>query len=214
MSSLTDRINAAIKANDTQTGRIPMGGGPVLTPARTYTSPADSYENELGYDNPTSGLAPGAMRGMWQVNDQQQANVPVTVLTKSGATSANTLAAIQGGIPQNPKAIATTWAAVPQMVLNLNVTGPVQIHANVSVHSSVANDPAGFAIYRDGQLIGNHSVQTMPATASASTTVQLSAMDNPPSGKHLYALYWSPGAGTLVATSNYRNLYAINLTPQ
>jgi|SRR5208282_4528208 len=214
MASLTDRINAAIKANDTQTGRVPMGAGPVLTPARTYISPTDSYEDEIGFDNPTHSLAPGSNRGMWAVNEQQQASVPVTVLTKSGNTTSNTLAAIQGGIPQNPKAIATSWAAVPQMIKNVAVTGPVMIQASVSVRSSAVNDTIAFAIYRDGQLIGNHLTHTTPATASASTLVQLSAMDNPPSGNHLYALYWSPGTGTLVANSNQRNLYAINLTPQ
>jgi hypothetical protein len=82
------------------------------------------------------------------------------------------------------------------------------------VSSSAANDTAGFALYRDGQLIGNHLTHTLPSTASAASLVQLSAMDNPPSGNHTYALYWSPGTGTLTAVSNQRNLYAINLTPQ
>lgn len=212
--TLAQRISEAIQANDTKQGRIPMGKGPVLTPARTYISPTDSYEDEIGYDNPTVNFAPGSNRGMWAQNEQQQASVPVTVLTKSGNTGSNSLAAIQGGIPQNPRAPATTWAAVPQMILNLSVSGPVAINASVSVHSSAANDQVGFAVYRDGKLIGNHVTHTLPATASASTLVQLSAMDNPPSGYHLYALYWSPGTGTLVATSNQRNLYAINLSPQ
>jgi len=209
-----ERINSAIQANNDSEGRVPLGKGPVLTPARTYTSPTDSYEGELGFNNPTVDTAPGVLRGMWQVNDQQQASVPVTVLTKSGNASNNQLAAIQGGIPQNPRAPATVWAAVPQMILNLRVTGPVMIHANVSVRSSVANDTAGFAIYRDGALLGNHLTQTMPATASATTLVQLSTIDTPPSGLHVYALYWSPGTGTLVANSNQRNLYSMNLTPQ
>jgi hypothetical protein len=212
--SLTDRINSAIKANDTQTGRIPMGGGPVLTPARTYFSPADSYEDELGFSDPTHSLAPGATRGMWAVADQQQASVPVTVLTASGNSKSNARAQIQGGIPQNPKAVATTWAAMPQMIENISVTGPVMIVAQASVQSSAANDKASFAIYRDGQIIGNKVTQTTPATVSAACLVHLSAIDNPPSGNHVYALYWSPGTGTLTATSNQRNLYAINLTPQ
>ena len=214
MSTLTDRINAAIKANDTTQGRVPMGAGPVLTPARTYISPTDSYENEIGFDNPTDSLSPGAMRGMWAVNEQQQASVPVTQLTASGNTKSNALAAIQGGIPQNPEAVATTWAAVPQMIQTVKVSGPIMIQASVSVRSSAVNDTVGFAIYRDGQLVGNHVTHTTPATASAATLVQLSAMDTPPSGNHVYALYWSPGTGTLVANSNQRNLYTINLTPQ
>src|SRR5271157_1074538 len=212
--SLADRINAAIQSNDTKTERIPMGKGPVETPARTYTSPADSYEDDLGFKSELHSHSPGAMRGMWQVSDQQQANVPVTVLTSSGNSSNNAIGAIQGGIAKNPVAPATTWAAVPSMLLNLRVQGSVIIEANVSVRSSVANDTAGFAIYRDGKLIGNHVTHTLPATASAAALIQLSAMDSPPSGNHLYALYWSPGTGTLVATSNQRNLYGINLIPQ
>jgi hypothetical protein len=214
MPTLTDRINAAIQANDTQTGRIPMGKGPQQQIARTYISPTDSYENEIGPDMDTQGFAPGATRGMWSIADQQQASVPVTQLTKSGATRSNAIAAIQGGIPQNPRAPATTWAAVPQMMQHLNVTGPIMIQASLSVRSSAASDRIAFAIYRDGQLIGNHLTHTTPSTASATSLVQLSAMDTPPSGNHLYALYWSPGTGTLVANSNQRNLYVINLTPQ
>lgn len=215
MPSLADRINAAIAANDTKTGRIPMGKGPQTQQiARTYLSPADSYDDEIGPMSQAENFAPGGSRGMWQINDQQQANVPVTQLTKSGRTSGNAISAIQGGIAKNPKAPASTWAAVPSMLLNVNVTGPILLQANVSVHSSAANDTAGFAIYRDGQLIGNHLTHTLPATASAASLVQLSAMDNPPSGNHIYAMYWSPGTGTLTAVSNQRNLYVINLSPQ
>jgi hypothetical protein len=100
------------------------------------------------------------------------------------------------------------------MITNLRVTGPVQIMASASVQSSAASDTVGFAIYRDGKLIGNHLTHTLPAATGSASMVQLSAMDTPPSGLHVYALYWSPGTGTLVATSNQRNLYAINLTPQ
>jgi hypothetical protein len=215
MSSLTDRINAAIQANDRETGRIPMGRGPQTQQiARTYISPTDSYEDEIGPTPQAENFAPGAMRGMWAVADQQHASVPVTQLTSSGNTASNAISAIQGGIAQNPQAPATTWAAVPSLLQNVKVSGPIMIQASVSVRSSAANDTVGFAIYRDGHLIGNHLTHTTPATASAATLVQLSAMDNPPPGNHLYALYWSPGTGTLVANSNQRNLYAINLTPQ
>ena len=211
--TLTDRINSAIAANDTENGKIPMGKGPEQIPARTYLSPTDSYEDEIGLSPITVSHSPGQMRGMWSVAEQQQASVPTTAL-KLGNTSNNVQAAIQGGIPQNPKAVASVWAAVPQMILNLRVAGPVMLHANVSVKSSIAADVAGFALYRDGKLIGNHLTHALPVTASTASLVQLSAIDNPPAGNHLYALYWSPGAGTLVAHSNQRNLYAINLSPQ
>jgi hypothetical protein len=210
--SLVDRINAAIQANDTKTGLIPRG--PIQHTARTYISPTDSYENQIGPDPATVNFSPGAMRGMWAVAEQQQASVPVTAITSSGNAQSASLAAIQGGIAQNPVAPATKWSAVPSLITNLSVKGPVIVTADVSVRSSVANDTAGFAIYRDGQLIGNHVTQTMPATASASVLVQLSAMDAPSIGLHTYAMFWSPGTGTLVANSNQRNLFAINLTPQ
>ena len=212
--TLVDRINAAIKANNTTEGTIPMGKGPDFVPARTYLSPTDSYEDEIGPNFPIHTFHPGSVRGMWAVAEQQQASVPVTAITSSGNSNSAALAAIQGGIAQNPRAPASSWAAVPSLITNLIVKGPVIIQANVSVRSSVANDTAAFAIYRDGQLLGNHITHTLPATASVATLVQLSAMDNPPSGNHVYAMYWSPGAGTLVAHSNQRNLYAINLSPQ
>lgn len=211
--SLADRITAAIQANDTTNGRIPMGKGPVAQPVRTYFSPTDSYENELGPKESLPDLSPGATRAMWSVADQQQASVPVTNLTSSGSTTNSFKAAVQGGLPKNPVAPASVWATVPQMVKALQVTGPVLITANVSVESSAANDTVGFAIYRDGRLIGNHLTHTLPATASAASVVQLTAIDQAPTGEHIYALYWSPGTGTLVATSNQRNLYAINLSP-
>ena len=191
-----------------------MGQGPINSPARTYLSPTDSYEDEIGHIPETQNFAPGAMRGMWSVADQQQASVPVTAIRASGNTKSTFVAAVQGGLVKNPVAPATVWANVPQMITNLNVKGPVVITANVSVRSSAANDTAGFAIYRDGQIIGNHLTHTLPATASTACLVQLTAMDNPPLGPHIYALYWSPGTGTLVANSNQRNLYAVNLSPQ
>jgi hypothetical protein len=213
--SLTDRINSAIEANDTQTGRIPMGKGPSeRAPVRTYLSPTDSYEDEIGPTAELQNFAPGAMRGMWSVADQQHANVPVTVLTSSGNSQSNAISAIQGGIAKNPVAPATAWSAVPSMIQNVRVSGPIMIQASVSVRSSVANDGIGVALYRDGRLIGNHLTQTTPATVSAACLVQLSALDNPPPGNHVYAMYWSPGTGTLVANSNQRNLYTMNLTPQ
>lgn len=213
--TLADRITAAIKANNTQEGRIPMGRGPQISPMRTYLSPTDSYEDEIGPDSATASLAPGAMRAMWAVADQQQASVPVTNLTSSGNTESIFTSAIQGGIAQNPVAPATTWASVPQMIRNIRATGgPIQISGSVSVRSSVANDTAAFGIYRDGVLIGNHVTHTLPATVSSATLVQLSAVDNPTPGVHVYSMAWSPGSGTLTAVSNQRNLYLTNLTPQ
>ncbi len=211
--TLTDRIDAAISANNATEGRTPIGRAPIASPARSYFSPTDSYENQIGFDNPQVSFAPGALRGMWSVADQQQASVPTTAL-KVGNTNSNQLAAIQGGIPKNPVAPATIWASVPQMIMNLQVRGPVVIAASVSVQSSVANDTVGFAVYRDGKLIGNHVTTTLPATASTAMLVQLSSMDTPPNGLHVYAMYWSPGTGTLTATSNQRNLYGVNLSPQ
>jgi hypothetical protein len=211
--TLTDRIDAAISANNATEGRTPIGRAPIASPARGYFSPTDSYENQIGFDNPQTSFAPGALRGMWSVADQQQASVPTTAL-KVGNTNSNQVAAIQGGIAKNPVAPATVWASVPQMIMNLQVRGPVVIAASVSVQSSVANDTIGCAIYRDGKLIGNHVTTTLPATASTAMLVQLSSIDSPPQGLHVYAMYWSPGTGTLVATSNQRNLYGVNLSPQ
>jgi len=212
--TLAERINSAIQKNDVRGGLVPVGHGPQVPPARTYLSPSDSYEDEIGYDSPVVGHAPGMRRGMWQVYEQQQAHVPVTNLTSSGNTNNNAVAAIQGGLTQNPVAPAATWAVVPQMILPVRAQGPVHIIANVSVRSSIANDIPGFALYRDGNLLGNHLTHTTPATVSASSIVQLSVLDTPTTGQHIYALYWSPGTGTLIANSNQRNMYAINLTPQ
>lgn len=214
MSGFWDTFIGMLKGQNAQITTVPVGQGPDEHPARTYISPTDSYQDEIGFSSSLENHAPGGMRPMWQVYDQQQASVPSTVLTSSGAAKSNALAAIQGGIALNPRAPATTWAAVPQMIQNVRATGPIMIQANVSVRSTVASDQAAFAIYRDGQLIGNHVTHTLPSTVSAVAMIQLSAMDNPPSGSHLYAMYWSPGTGTLVAHSNQRNMFAINLTPQ
>jgi hypothetical protein len=211
--NLTDKIAQAIDANNEQEKAIPVGKGPIVHVARTYFSPTDSYEDEIGPDSPLEHFHPGSLRGMWAVAEQQQASVPVTALTSSGNTKNAGLAAIQGGIAQNPVAPPTVWAAVPSLITNIAASGPVMVTANVSVRSSVANDTAGFAIYRDGKLIGNHVNQTL-GTVSAVTIVQLTVMDLPPPGNRTYALYWSPGTGTLVANSNQRNLYALNLVPQ
>lgn len=212
--SLTDRINSAIQANNTTEGLIPMGKGPIPTPARTYLSPTDSYEDEIGFDSGTNSFHGGSMRNMWALADQQNASVPVTVLKSSGNTKSSGLASIQGGLVLNPVAPATTWSSVPQLITNLTTKGPVLIQGGVSVRSSAATDSIGVAIYRDGNLIGNHVTHTTPSTVSAVSLVNLSTMDNPPPGLHVYSLQWSPGTGTLTAHSNQRNLNVINLFPQ
>ena len=168
MPTLDNKISEALRVNNEQEKTVPVNKGPIVKPARTYLSPTDSYEDEIGPDSPLATFHPGARRSMWAVAEQQQASVPVTAITSSGNAQNAGLAAIQGGIAQNPVAPATTWAAVPSLIQNLRTAGgPVQIQANVSVRSSAANDTAGFAIYRDGQLIGNHVTHTFPATVSA-----------------------------------------------
>lgn len=210
--TLADRINQAIDVFQEQDARVPTGKGPVLTPARTYISPTDAYEDDIDFANPTHTFAPGHMRAQWAVSEQQQASVPVTNLTSSGNIQSAQLAAIQGGIPQNPQAPASpTWATVPQMSTTIRTKGPVMIAANVTVHSSQANDQVGFAIYRDGQQIGSHMNHTLPV--GVPTMIQMNSMDNPPAGSHVYSLYWQAGTGTLTANSNERNFYAMNLSP-
>lgn len=211
--TLADRITAAIQANDAKSGAIPTGRGPQPIPARSYMTATDSYETQIGFDNPLMGNAPGSARPMFQVYEQQQAHIPVTNLRTSGGANSNAIAALQGGITQNPVAPATTWAVVPQMMLPVKATGPIHVIANVTVRSSSNNDDASFAIYRDGNLIGNKVTHLM-ATVGSPTLVQVSLVDSPPIGQHIYALYWSPGTGTLTAHSNQRNMYLMNLTPQ
>lgn len=217
MAGLIDilqKLVPSIFAKESAKQEIVSGGKVSVDPrARTYISPSDTYDSDIGYDSGLDTHSPGARRRMWYVAEQQNAHIPSTVLTSSGQTKSNVLAAIQGGIGQNPIA-ATTWSAMPSMQINMRTTGPVMVVANASVKSSAVSDTVAFAIYRDGLLIGNHVTHTLPSTASTSALIQLTAMDNPPVGNHLYALYWSPGTGTLVATSNQRNLYAINLMPQ
>ncbi len=210
--SLVDRINTAIRANDTKTGLIPMGQGPQVTPARTYISPSDAYENELGFDDQMNHLKPGVMRPMWQVYEQQQAHIPVTNLTSSANLQNNEFAHIQGGIPQNPVAPAGTWAPIPQMSATVKTTGPVIVLGSVAMDSSVANDTVSLAIYRDGKLIGNFEQHTIPSNLP--TLKNMTAMDNPPPGNHVYAMYWKAGSGTLTAVNNLRNFYVANLSPQ
>lgn len=209
--TLVDRINSAIAANDTKTGLIPMGQGPKFPTARTYISPSDAYETEIGFNDPTSSLHPGVHRPMWQVYEQQQAHIPVTNLTRSGSVQNNEFQHIQGGIPQNPVAPAG-WNPIPQMSATVKTTGPVLILGSVSVDSSVANDTIGLAIYRDGKLIGNIQNHTLPGNLPS--LKNLTAMDNPPPGYHIYAMYWQKGSGTLTAVNNFRNFYVTNLSPQ
>lgn len=211
-ATLTDRIQQAIEKNDAQQDRVPLGKGPIFQPARSYLSPTDSYEDEIGPTTELHSFHPGGNRGMWAIADQQHASVPVTVLKSSGNTNNNFVAAIQGGIPQNPQAPAGVWSAIPQMTASIKTKGPVMITAGVSVHSTVGNDTMMIAVYRDGNLIGNPYLHVL--AAGAESLKNIVAMDDPPIGNHVYAIYWKPGSGTLTAVNNYRNLYVTNLTPQ
>ena len=211
--TLTDRIDEAIQNNNKADASVPKGLGPVDVPVRSYVSPSYTYDTELGFESTLQHLSPGAMRPMWFVKDQQQASVPVTALTSSGTSRNTQITAIQGGIAKSPRSSPSGWAVVPQMNLGVKATNLVVVSASVSVRSTVAGDTASFALYRDGNLVGNHQTQSFPSSTTTAM-IQMTLHDNPPPGYHSYALYWSPGTGILTAVSNQRNMYVTNLLPR
>ncbi len=210
-SILTPAIaeNNAIQAKQ----QLPPAAQPNPQPPRSFASPMDSYEMDLGYDSPFNHLAPGTMRAMWQIPDVALTHTPVNTIQTSGTPNTSQRNQIIGGVAGGAKAPVTGWAPVPNMQLQVKSSGPLSITAGLSVQSTQATDSVQFAFYRDGRQIGQIFTDTTSSTANMQKLVNLSAVDVPPNGAHVYALFWKMGTGTLSTTGTARSIYTVNLSP-
>jgi hypothetical protein len=212
---LSSSITSALESNNEQIAReqLPPFRQPNPQPPRSYASPMDSYENEVGYDSPFNHLAPGATRPMWQIPDIALTHTPVSTLVRAGIPNSTQTAQIVGGVMGGVVAPASGWAPVPNMQLRVSSTGPLVLTASCGVQSTSASDAIQFAFYRDGNQIGQIFTQTTSSVAGMAGTISLSTIDQPPTGSHIYALYWKAGSGTLSSTGTARSLFSMNLTP-
>lgn len=218
--TLNQIVNAAIgtavaDSNATQAkDQVSPAGQPNPQPPRSFASPMDSYEQDVGYDSPFGHFAPGARRAMWQIPDVALTHTPVNTLQSSGTPTSTQTNQIIGGVVGGVKApAANKWGAVPNMQNSVVSTGPMILTATLSVQSTSATDSISFAFYRDAVQIGQIFTQTTSSTANKQNLVNLSSIDVPPTGSHVYALYWRAGTGTLSTTGTARSFFAINLQP-
>jgi|SRR5579871_433002 len=199
--------------------RITSQQAPNVTPARSYASPMDVYEDEVGFDSPFSYLSTGTRRIMWQIPDIAITHTPLSSVLTSASQSADFTQAqiIGGGIPATTNAPASGWSVVPNMEATIIVNGPAQITASLIVQSNVANDTISFAVYRAGKQI-TPAYQQTTSNANTPTFVQISTVDNTllvhsPLNREVYQLYWKAGSGALTTTNNQRTFYVTNLVP-
>ena len=208
----------AVATSASQQSRIGPQQSPVVMQPRGFASPQDVYDQDVGYETPFNHLSPGTMRGMWQVPDVALTHTPVNTLQSAGTPNSTQQAATAGGLVSNPSSPAAGWNTVPNMQLQVTTNGPVHVIANLSVQSNVSSDVVSFALYRDGQQVGQSFTHTTSNAANSPSLVGVAMIDNPATAKsfltpHLYSLYWKAGSGLLTASKTQRSMYSVNLTP-
>jgi hypothetical protein len=212
---LNSSIGSAIEQNNETVAQdvLTAPKQPNPQPPRSYASPMDSYEDEVGYVSPFNHLAPGTMRPMWQIPDIALTHTSVSTLQSAGTQNSTQTAQIIGGVAGGVKAPVSGWGYVPNMQLQVSSTGPLFLTASCPVQSTTNSDVVSFAFYRDGQQIGQIFSQTLSSSANNPTTINLTTIDSPPNGNHIYSLQWQAGSGTLSSAGTARSLTSMNLTP-
>jgi len=179
---------------------------------RSFTNPDDVYDDVVGFDTIYGTFQPGVFRPMWRVRPSAiQQNRITTVNSPTGTGTPQVTSSYKQGVVLGPSTTSTTLLLVPDMSTSIQTFGAVQVGFQITAQTVNANDPANFAIYRDGVQIAATFQQS--GGANTNFTISQTIVDNPTPGIHVYALYWSKTTSTLTASGKARSIYAINLKP-
>jgi hypothetical protein len=179
---------------------------------RSFTNPDDVYDDVVGFDHPQATFQPGVFRPMWRVRPAAiQMNRVTTTQSQAAPTSSFIPPNYKTGVVAGPSTTSTSLLIVPDMSISLQTNGPVQVGFQITAQTVNANDPANFAIFRDGIQISPIFQQS--GGANTNFTISQTIIDSPSNGTHVYALYWSRTASTLTAFAKARSIYAVNLKP-
>jgi len=186
---------------------VPVNQSANSVPARSYPSPAHTYQEDAQFVNPFDRTHV-TMRGMWKIDQTaiQQTKVITTALPP----------AVTGSVikASSPATTGTSLIAVPDMTVAIRATG-AQIQINWTVSASLSNSAqfATFALFRDNVQIGPTMYGDAPSN-NQNFTVSQSFIDNPSLGLHAYSVYWATSGATLTADKKNRSISALILRPQ
>lgn len=181
---------------------------PNATPARGYIASEATQDQRSEFADPFSRIGSGRFRPTWVT--QPAAVQQTKVITTNIQPPANAV-----GSANAPATTSATPGGVPDMVVALRVGANSQVHIAWSFSGSLSATTltATFALYRDGQRIGQ-PVYGMSPQVNGKFSVSQSFIDSPQAGLHSYAVYWSTSGGTLTADAKSRQITALNLKPQ
>jgi hypothetical protein len=186
---------------------VPVNQSANSVPARSYPSPAHTYQEDAQFVNPFDRTHV-TMRGMWKIDQTaiQQTKVITTALPPA-ISNAVVLAS-------SPSTTGASLIAVPDMTVAIRTTGAqVQINWSVSASLSSSANFGSFALFRDNVQIGPTVYGDAPGN-NQNFTVSESFVDSPSLGLHAYSVYWATSGGTLTADKKNRYISALILRPQ
>ena len=198
------RVEESISQANAQIVPVSRTANPV--PARSYPSPAHTYQEDAQFPNPFDRTSV-TTRPMWKIDTTaiQQTKVITTALPPVSTAS---------GVANNPATSGTSLIAVPDLTIRVNATGAqVQLKWSVSASLSSNANTASFALFRDGVQIGP-TLYGQSVANNQKFTVSHTFDDKPPLGFHAYSVYWSTSAGTLTGDTKNRYISALILRPQ
>jgi hypothetical protein len=209
--------DAAENASAANISSIGPGQSPSMIKPRSYASPQDVYDQDVGYESPFMNLSPGVKRAMWSIPPVAITHDPVATLTSSAVPRGTQATQIASGAASGVVA-NTGWATLPNLELQLVANGPVHLTATVPIQSTSVSDPIQFAFYRNGKPISqvfSHTTSTNVNTASLVTLtfIDPSPLTHSPLNSETYSVFWKGASGNVSSPGVGRSFFLTSLIP-
>lgn len=181
--------------------------------SRPILATQDTYDQNTQVEHLLDPYSTGT-RPVWNTPNVAVINEKVGTIKSSAVVNSVTPSfPSPSGIFPSPTTALTAFTVIPNMAQVIKASGPVQINFSLTCQTVNANDPAQFAIYRNGVQVSQIFIASAGAGAT-SFSVSGNYTDNPPLGYQVYDVRWAAGASTLTAVGKQRTLQLLNLRAQ
>jgi hypothetical protein len=207
----------AVEQSAANVGSVSVGRSPATIRPRSFASPQDVYDTDVGYESPFLNFSPGSRRAMWSLPPVAITHDPIATLTSSATPSGTHSTQISFGAQSGVLASAG-WSTVPNLELSLVVNGPAHLTATLPIQSTSPSDPVQFAFYRGGNLLSQIFPTTTHANTNTPTIVSFSFIDpsplaHSPLNLETYSLFWSGPSGNISSPGIGRSMFLTSLIP-
>jgi hypothetical protein len=208
----------AVEQSAANVGSVSAGRSPATIRPRSFASPQDVYDTDVGYESPFLNFSPGSRRAMWSLPDVALTHTPVATLTSSATPGGTQATQVTGAGAQSGVLASNVWSTVPNMELSLVVNGPVNMSASIPVQSTSPSDPVRFAFYRNGQLLSQQFLETTHVNSNTPTITTISFTDpsplsHSPLNLETYSVYWNGPSGNVSSPGVGRSFFLQSLIP-